>query len=134
MGNVSVGQSVPRYEDPYLLRGEGRYTADVTLPGQAYGYVLRSPHAFTRINGIDTSNALAAPGVLAVLTGADMEADEIGLLPNIIPPISPSPTRPMASCRAAPTPLPASIPSAPRKPKPRPAGALAPDKFHRSRG
>ena len=48
MGIVSVGQSVPRYEDPYLLRGEGRFTADVALPNQAYGYVLRSPHAMAR--------------------------------------------------------------------------------------
>ncbi|MBT4673734.1 MAG: xanthine dehydrogenase family protein molybdopterin-binding subunit [Rhodospirillaceae bacterium] len=87
MGIVSVGQSVPRYEDPYLLRGEGQFIGDVTLPNQAYGYVLRSPHAFAKINGIDTAKALAAPGVLAVLTGADMEADEIGPLPNILPPL-----------------------------------------------
>ena len=87
MGIVSVGQSVPRYEDPYLLRGEGQFTADVTLPNQTYGYVLRSPHAMARINGIETAKALAAPGVLLVLTGADMEADEIGPLPNIMPPL-----------------------------------------------
>ena len=87
MGIVSVGQSVARYEDPYLLRGEGRFTADVSFPDQAYGYVLRSPHAFARINGIDTAKAEAAPGVLAVLTGADMVADGIGPLPNIIPPL-----------------------------------------------
>ncbi|MBT6221155.1 MAG: xanthine dehydrogenase family protein molybdopterin-binding subunit, partial [Rhodospirillaceae bacterium] len=87
MGIVSVGQSVPRYEDPYLLRGEGRFTGDVIFPNQAFGYVLRSPHAFAKINGIDTAKALAAPGVLAVLTGADMEADEIGPLPNILPPL-----------------------------------------------
>ncbi|MDP6843295.1 MAG: xanthine dehydrogenase family protein molybdopterin-binding subunit [Rhodospirillales bacterium] len=87
MGIVSVGQAVPRHEDPYLLRGEGCFTADVKLPGQAYGYVLRSPHAFARIDGIDTAKALAAPGVLAVLTGADMEADGIGPLPNIKPPL-----------------------------------------------
>ena len=87
MGIVSVGQSVPRYEDPYLLRGEGRFTADIKFPDQAYGYVLRSPHAFAKINGIDISKAEEAPGVLAVLTGADMEADQIGPLPNIIPPL-----------------------------------------------
>ena len=49
--------------------------------------MLRSPHAFAKINGIDTTAAKAAPGVLAVLTGADMEADELGPLPVVIPPI-----------------------------------------------
>lgn len=87
MGIVAVGQSVPRYEDPTLLKGEGTYTGDVRLPNEAFGYVLRSPHAFARINGIDTTAAKAAPGVLCVLTGADMEADDIGPLPNIMPPI-----------------------------------------------
>ncbi len=52
MGIVSVGQSAPRHEDPYLLRGEGAYTADRNLPNQAYGVVLRSPHALAKINGI----------------------------------------------------------------------------------
>ncbi len=87
MGIVSVGQSVPRHEDPYLLRGEGAYTADRALPNQAYGHVLRSPHAFARINGIDTAAALAAPGVLAVITGKDVEAENIGPLPIVTPPI-----------------------------------------------
>ena len=87
MGIVEVGQSVSRYEDPTLLRGEGCYTSDRSLPGEAHGYVLRSPHAFAKINGIDTTAAKAAPGVLAVLTGADMEADELGPLPVVIPPI-----------------------------------------------
>ena len=67
MGIVSVGQSVPRYEDPYLLRGEGRFTADVALPNQAYGYVLRSPHAMARINGIDTAKALAGHEVAFIV-------------------------------------------------------------------
>ncbi len=87
MGIVSVGQSVPRHEDPYLLRGEGTYTADRALPNQAYGHVLRSPHAYARINGIDTAAALAAPGVLAVITGKDLEEEGIGALPIVRPPI-----------------------------------------------
>ncbi|NQV55446.1 MAG: xanthine dehydrogenase family protein molybdopterin-binding subunit [Rhodospirillales bacterium] len=87
MGIVSVGQSVSRFEDPYLLRGEGKFVADVSLPNQTYGFVLRSPHAFAKINSIDTSAALAAPGVLAVLTGADMSEDKTGPLPNILPPL-----------------------------------------------
>ncbi len=87
MGIVAVGQAVPRHEDPYLLRGEGRYTADVNLPGQVYGYVLRSPYAFAKIRSIDTSAAKSAPGVIAVYTGADVEADGLGPLPTVIPPV-----------------------------------------------
>ena len=87
MGIVSIGQPVPRHEDPILLRGEGRYTGDVTLPNQAYGYVLRSPHAHAQINSITTSAAIAAPGVLAVLTGQDYRAENLGKLPLVVPPI-----------------------------------------------
>ena len=87
MGIVSIGQPVPRHEDPILLRGEGRYTGDVTLPNQAYGYVLRSPHAHAQINSISTSKAKAAPGVLAVLTGQDYRAENLGKLPLVVPPI-----------------------------------------------
>lgn len=73
MGQYALGQSVPRSEDPRLLRGGGRYADDRNLPGQAYGYVLRSPHAHAAINGIDTAAAMAAPGVVAVFTGADWQ-------------------------------------------------------------
>ena len=69
MGIVSVGQPVPRHEDPTLLLGQGRYTGDIKLPNQAYGFVLRSPHAHALIKSIDTNAALSANGVLAVLTG-----------------------------------------------------------------
>ena len=71
MGEFALGQPVPRFEDPRLLRGGGRYVDDFVLPRMAFGYVLRSPHAHARIRAIDTSRAKAAPGVLAVLTGAD---------------------------------------------------------------
>ena len=87
MGIVSIGQPVPRHEDPILLRGEGRYTGDVTLPNQAYGFVLRSPHAHALIKSTNTSAALAAPGVLAVLTGEDYRAENLGKLPLVVPPI-----------------------------------------------
>ena len=87
MGIVSIGQPVPRHEDPTLLRGEGRYTGDVSLPNQAYGYVLRAPHAHAQINSISTSEAKAAPGVLAVLTGQDYRAENLGKLPLVVPPI-----------------------------------------------
>ncbi|MGE5270501.1 MAG: xanthine dehydrogenase family protein molybdopterin-binding subunit, partial [Thiohalocapsa sp.] len=71
MGEFAVGQAVPRFEDPRLLRGGGRYVDDMVLPRLAFGHVLRSPHAHARIRGIDTRRALQMPGVLAVLTGAD---------------------------------------------------------------
>ncbi|PZW50938.1 carbon-monoxide dehydrogenase large subunit [Humitalea rosea] len=67
-----IGQSVPREEDPKLLRGEGRYTDDLALPGQAYAFMVRSPYAHGVIRGIDTEAARAMPGVLAVLTAADL--------------------------------------------------------------
>ncbi len=71
MAKFGIGQPVRRVEDQRLVTGRGRYTDDVNLPGQAYGVVVRSPHAHARIRRIDTSKAAAAPGVLAVLTAAD---------------------------------------------------------------
>jgi aerobic carbon-monoxide dehydrogenase large subunit len=76
-----IGQAVPRFEDPRLVRGGGRYVDDIVLPCMAYGYVLRSPHAHARIRAIDAEKARAAPGVLAVLTGADWVASDWGDLP-----------------------------------------------------
>ena len=81
MGEFAIGQSVPRFEDPRLITGGGRYVGDMVLPGMVYGYVLRSPHAHARIRSIDTSKAKAAPGVLAVLAGADWQASGWGDLP-----------------------------------------------------
>ena len=59
MGEYGVGQSVPREEDPYLLRGAGRYVDDVAQIGLLRGYVLRSPHAHARIRSIDVAAALS---------------------------------------------------------------------------
>lgn len=73
------GSGIRRREDPRLLTGTARYTADITLPGMTYAAVLRSPHAHARILGIDASRASGAPGLLAVYTGADIE----GVLQNI---------------------------------------------------
>ncbi|MGB7077063.1 MAG: molybdopterin cofactor-binding domain-containing protein, partial [Xanthobacteraceae bacterium] len=81
MGEFAIGQPVPRFEDPRLVKGHGRYIADMTFPGMAFGYVLRSPHAHAGIRAIDTAKAKAAPGVLAVLTGADYKAAGFGDLP-----------------------------------------------------
>jgi aerobic carbon-monoxide dehydrogenase large subunit len=82
MGEFAIGQGVARFEDPRLLRGGGRYTDDVQLPGMARAVVLRSPHAHARIKSIDTAAAKAAPGVLAVLTSADVTAAGFGDLPS----------------------------------------------------
>jgi aerobic carbon-monoxide dehydrogenase large subunit len=68
------GSGIRRREDPRLLTGTARYTADFTLPGMAYAAILRSPHGHARIGSIDTSRAKSAPGVIAVFTGADTEA------------------------------------------------------------
>ena len=81
MGEFAIGQSVSRFEDPRLLKGGGRYVGDMVLPGMVFGQVLRSPHAHARIRSIDLSRARAAPGVLAILTGADWQASGWGNLP-----------------------------------------------------
>jgi len=79
-----IGQSVPRTEDPRLLRGEGRYTDDVNLPGQAYAAIVRSPYAHGILRGIDLSAARRMPGVLGVYTGADLDAAGFGPLKCVI--------------------------------------------------
>jgi aerobic carbon-monoxide dehydrogenase large subunit len=81
MGEFAIGQGVSRFEDPRLIRGGGRYVDDVKLPGMAHAVVLRSPHAHARIKSIDAAAAEAAPGVLAVLTAADVKAAGYGDLP-----------------------------------------------------
>jgi carbon-monoxide dehydrogenase large subunit len=78
----AVGQSVRRVEDPRLIEGQGRYSDDVNLPRQAYGVIVRSPHAHARIRALDATAARAASGVLAVLTGAELAGDGLGNLPS----------------------------------------------------
>ena len=80
---LGIGHSVARVEDHRLLRGRGRFTDDINLPDQLHGCVVRSPHPHARIAGIDIAPALAAPGVAAVFTGADVEADGLGTLPSL---------------------------------------------------
>jgi carbon-monoxide dehydrogenase large subunit len=77
-----IGQPVRRKEDLRLVRGQGRYTADENLPGQAYAVMLRSPHAHARIRGVGTDRAKAVPGVRAVLTGIDVLADGLKPIPH----------------------------------------------------
>jgi carbon-monoxide dehydrogenase large subunit len=76
-----IGQPVRRKEDVRFLTGAGRYTDDIDLPGQAHLAILRSPHAHARILAMDLDAARTAPGVLAVLTGHDADADGLGLFP-----------------------------------------------------
>ncbi|MBM3504969.1 MAG: xanthine dehydrogenase family protein molybdopterin-binding subunit [Alphaproteobacteria bacterium] len=85
MGQFGVGQAVRRKEDQRLLTGGGRYLDDMSVPNQAYAYILRSPHAHAKITSLDTTAARKAPGVLAVLTAADLETDKIGGIPCLAP-------------------------------------------------
>ncbi len=78
MGEFGIGQAVARFEDPRLLRGEGRFVHDVSLPGQLHAVLVRSPHAHARIVRIDTTPAAAAAGVAAVFTGEDFAREGFG--------------------------------------------------------
>jgi carbon-monoxide dehydrogenase large subunit len=73
------GSGIRRREDPRLITGQATYTDDIKLPGTAHAAILRSPHAHARIRRVDTAAAKAAPGVVAVFTGADTQ----GVLNNI---------------------------------------------------
>ncbi len=81
MAFEGIGASVRRKEDQRFLNGRGHYTDDINRPGQLHAYVKRSDRPHAKINGIDTTAAAKAPGVVAVFTGADMAADNIGGLP-----------------------------------------------------
>jgi carbon-monoxide dehydrogenase large subunit len=84
-GRYAVGQPVSRLEDPVLLRGEGRYSDDINLPGQLYGVVVRSRNAHGWLRSVDTETAKTMPGVRAVYTAADLQAAGIKpMLANII--------------------------------------------------
>ena len=85
MIKYGASQPIRRVEDTRLLRGDGRYTDDITPEGALYGVVLRSPHAAARIVSVDAEAARALPGVVAVYTGADLEADGIGPIPCAVP-------------------------------------------------
>src|SRR5947209_5180562 len=80
-----LAQPVRRVEDPRLLKGDGRYTDDISLPGMLHGVVLRSPHAAARIAAVDTAAARVLPGVAAIYTSADLNADGIGGVPCAVP-------------------------------------------------
>src|SRR6516225_3853863 len=81
LDRFAIGQPVPRTEDPVLLRGEGHYADDISLPRQAYAVMVRSHLAHGIIRRIQTSAARALPGVLAIYTAADLARAGIGPLP-----------------------------------------------------
>jgi len=76
-----IGQSLRRREDRRFITGAGNYTDDVTLHGQTYGVFLRSPHAHARIKSIKLDAALKSPGVVDIITGADLAEGKVGGLP-----------------------------------------------------
>jgi carbon-monoxide dehydrogenase large subunit len=80
MSATGIGAAVRRKEDFRFITGKGQYTDDINRPGQSHIHFLRSPHAHAKITAIDAKAATAMPGVLAVLTGADLAADNVGSL------------------------------------------------------
>ncbi|MFJ5370040.1 xanthine dehydrogenase family protein molybdopterin-binding subunit, partial [Bosea sp. CER48] len=79
-----IGQSLPRKEDATLVRGEGRYTDDLSLEGQLHAAFVRSPHAHGIIRGVDTAAAKAMKGVVAVYTAEDLEGQGYGALKCVV--------------------------------------------------
>jgi len=86
MTDGKFGQALARVEDRKLLTGRGCYVDDISLPGMTHGVLVYSSHAHARIKSIDVRRALAAPGVLAVLTGRDVAAQSLGGLPPLFMP------------------------------------------------
>ena len=81
MTGGSFGRSVKRVEDARLVRGKGRFVDDMALGGQLWAAFVRSPYAHARISGVDGTAALAMPGVVQVVTGADLEALDVPMMP-----------------------------------------------------
>src|SRR5205085_12607050 len=78
MSETGIGARVKRKEDHRFITGKGRYTDDINLKGEVYGYFVRSPHAHATINKIDIPKWAAEDGVIAVFTGEDVAQDKIG--------------------------------------------------------
>ena len=81
MAHDGIGAAVRRKEDYRFLIGEGTYVDDMNRPGQAYAWIVRSPYAHARIKAIDAAEKKKTPGICAIFTGADMQADGVGSLP-----------------------------------------------------
>src|SRR5713101_5961651 len=78
-----LGEAYKRKEDARFIRGQGNYVDDVQLPGMLYGDIVRSPYAHALIKSMDTSEALKVPGVLAVITGKDLDAAGLAWMPTL---------------------------------------------------
>ena len=78
MTEQGIGARVKRREDKRFITGKGRYTDDIRVENQAYAAFVRSPHAYAKVTGINAAPALAMDGVIAVHTGPEMKADEVG--------------------------------------------------------
>ena len=87
MGEYGISQSVPRFEDPTFLTGRGDFTDDSDAHGQLHAVVVRSPYAHARIQSINISDAVSAPGVIAVYTGRDYKGAGWGPVPHLGPPV-----------------------------------------------
>ncbi|HEX9904114.1 MAG TPA: molybdopterin cofactor-binding domain-containing protein, partial [Propylenella sp.] len=81
MGVEGIGARVVRKEDKRFITGRGRFTDDMSVPGMAHAAFVRSPHAHAKIGKIDSAKAAGMPGVIKVLTGAELAADGIGGMP-----------------------------------------------------
>ncbi|MCA9964735.1 MAG: hypothetical protein KC423_10845, partial [Anaerolineales bacterium] len=79
-----MGHRMKRKEDPRFIQGKGRYVDDIKLPGMLYMDIVRSPYAHAKIVSIDASAALAMDGVLAVITGKDLEAHGLHWMPTLM--------------------------------------------------
>ena len=79
--SFGIGQPVRRTEDPRFLTGTGAFIDDITPPNMAFAQVFHANVAHANIKSIESAAALVTPGVLAVLTGADAEADGLGSIP-----------------------------------------------------
>ncbi len=78
-----MGHSLKRKEDARFIQGKGNYVDDVKLPRMVYGHVVRSPYAHARLKSINIENAMKLPGVLAVITGADLAKAGLAWMPTL---------------------------------------------------
>ena len=79
-----MGHGMKRKEDARFIQGHGHYVDDIKLPGMLYMDIVRSPYAYAKIKKIDASKALAIPGVLAVITGRDLEKYNLHWMPTLM--------------------------------------------------
>ena len=88
-----IGQAITRREDDRLLTGQGRFVDDIRLPNALHAMFVRSPHAHATLGAIDTAEARAVEGVVAILTGTDLQADGVAPFPGN-PMLKPAPDKP----------------------------------------